>query len=137
MNEKSLLGRAGGVNGPRPAPRPAAAAGPRPKSPRPGLPPMRPPDKLRNPSTLSLKKSVRISRFDVAPPWEWPTSQKALILIFFSFACAYTILTMFWRYVSSASAFQTCDGGFELGTILDVGVATTRRYLSLKSISGK
>src|SRR5277367_3484127 len=98
MNEKLLLGRAGGVAGPRAAPRAGAVAdvaggvAARPPrapliSPRPGLPPMRPPDKLRNPSTLSLKNSVRIRRLEVAPPCECPTSQNALILMFFSFAC--------------------------------------------------
>src|SRR5438105_34568 len=46
---------------------------------RPGLPPRRPPERLSQPSTLSLKKSVRTIRFEVMPPCEWPTSQKALI----------------------------------------------------------
>src|SRR5579864_1915394 len=75
MNEKSLAGNAGAAINPglpaRPPPDanpPPGPAGPRPKSPWPGLPPIRPPDKLRNPSTLSLKKLVRISRLDVAPP---------------------------------------------------------------------
>src|SRR5437660_10525778 len=33
-----------------------------------GLPPKRPPDKLSQPSTLALKKSVRTNRFEVNPP---------------------------------------------------------------------
>src|SRR5215471_7556390 len=39
--------------------------------------PMRPPDRLSHPSTLSLKKSVQTRRLDVMPPWEWPASQNA------------------------------------------------------------
>src|SRR5262245_33032996 len=67
---------------------------------RPGLPPIRPPDRLRKPSALSLKKSVRMSRLEVAPPCEWPASQKALT---FSLPiCSTTKLTMFCRYSSSA-----------------------------------
>src|SRR5581483_5882423 len=46
---------------------------------RPGLPPNRPPDKLSQPSTLSLKKSVRTIRLEVIPPCECPTNQKALM----------------------------------------------------------
>ena len=41
--------------------------------------PMRPPDRLSQPSTFSLKKSVQTIRFEVMPPCEWPTSQKALM----------------------------------------------------------
>src|SRR5262245_38579395 len=41
--------------------------------------PMRPPDRLSQPSTLSLKKSVQTMRFDVMPPCECPTSQNDLI----------------------------------------------------------
>src|SRR5262245_15614402 len=87
--------------------------------PRPGFPPIRPPDRLRKPSTLSLKQSVRMSRLEVAPPCEWPASQKALM---FSLpTCSTTKLTMFFKYSSSASV-HTLVGEF--------GVATTRRYLS-------
>src|SRR5882757_9309959 len=46
---------------------------------RPGLPPKRPPERLSQPSTFSLKKSVRTIRLEVMPPCEWPTSQKALM----------------------------------------------------------
>ena len=41
--------------------------------------PMRPPDRLSQPSTLSLKKSLQTIRFDVMPPCECPTSQNDLI----------------------------------------------------------
>src|SRR5215510_14391648 len=86
---------------------------------RPGFPPKRPPERLSHPSTLSLKKSARTSRLEVMPPWEWPTSQKALT---FSLPiCSTTKLTMFFKYSSSASV-HTLVGEF--------GVATTRRYLS-------
>src|SRR6478735_5777410 len=119
MNEKSLAGNpvAGGVN-PGPA-RPAPGAAPRPaapdgpaipvKLPRPGLLPRRPPDRLSQPSTLSLKKSVRTIRFEVMPPCEWPTSQKALTLSLP--ICATTDSTMLCRYSSSASD-QTVVGEF-------------------------
>ncbi len=87
---------------------------------RPGLPPRRPPDRLSQPSTFSLKKSVRTIRLEVIPPCECPTSQKALM---FSLPiCSMTKLTMFCRYSSSASDHDLV-GAF--------GVAMTRRYLSL------
>src|SRR5439155_24982342 len=87
---------------------------------RAGFPPRRPPDRLSQPSTLSLKKSVRTIRFEVMPPCECPTSQKALM---FSLPiCSMTKLTMFCRYSSSA-ADHARVGAF--------GVAMTRRYLSL------
>jgi hypothetical protein len=44
-----------------------------------GVGPRRPPERLSQPSTLPLKKSVRRIRLEVMPPCEWPTSQKALI----------------------------------------------------------
>src|SRR5450631_1564111 len=129
MKEKSLDGNpvAGGVS-PGPAARPAPGAAPRPpaapggpaipaKLPRPGLLPRRPPDRLSQPSTLSLKYSVRTMRFDVLPPCEWPTSQNA-----FTFSlpiCATTVSTMLCRYSSSGSD-QTVVGEF--------GVAITSRY---------
>src|SRR5579863_3268036 len=47
-----------------------------------GVGPSRPPDKLSQPSTRALKKSVRTSRFDVMPPCECPTNQNALMLFF-------------------------------------------------------
>src|SRR5215208_1549019 len=97
----------------------AARGGPK-LAARPGLPPKRPPDKLSQPSTLSLKKSVRKSRFDVMPPCECPTSQKALM---FSLPiCPTTELTMFCRYSSSAA---------DHALVGEFGVAMTRRYLSL------
>src|SRR5579871_2204121 len=68
---------------------------------RPGKPPNRPPERLSQPSTLSLKKSVRMIRFDVSPPWEWPTSQNALI--FCRPIWSMMVLTMLCRYSSSAS----------------------------------
>src|SRR6266436_6552805 len=68
---------------------------------RPGFPPRRPPDRLSQPSTLSLKKSVRTIRLEVMPPCECPTSQKALM--FPLPICSMTKLTMFFRYSSSAS----------------------------------
>src|SRR5262249_31421145 len=87
---------------------------------RPGSPPIRPPERLSQPSTLSLKKGVRTSRLEVKPPWEWPTSQKALM---FSLPIWLTTkVTMFCRYSSSASD-QMRVGEF--------GVAITSRYLSL------
>src|SRR5262245_49038246 len=87
---------------------------------RPGLPPRRPPDRLSQPSTLSLKKSVRIRRLEVMPPCECPTSQNALM---FSLPiCSMMKFTMFCRYSSSA-ADHTRVGEF--------GVAMTRWYLSL------
>src|SRR5258708_1477349 len=87
---------------------------------RPGLPPRRPPDRLSQPSTLSLKNGVRTMRFEVRPPCECPTSQKALM---FSLPIwPITVLTMFCRYSSSASD-QTRVG--------ELGVAMTRRYLFL------
>src|SRR5437588_285467 len=46
---------------------------------RPGLLPKRPPERLSQPSTFSLQKSVRTIRLEVMPPCEWPTSQNALI----------------------------------------------------------
>ena len=59
------------------------------------------------------------SRFEVMPPWECPTSQKALM---FSLPIwSTTKLTMFCRYSSSA-ADQVLVGEF--------GVAITRRYRS-------
>src|SRR5262245_50047745 len=95
---------AGGAGGPALAARCAA-------------PPTRPPDKLKNPSTFVLKKSVHTRRLDVAPPCEWPTSQNALM--FWRPNCSITELTMFCRYWSS-SAVQTRRG--------ENGVATTKRY---------
>src|SRR5438045_3791010 len=56
----------------------AARGGPK-LPPRPGFPPRRPPERLNHPSTFSLKKSVRMIRFDVMPPCECPTSQNALM----------------------------------------------------------
>src|SRR6185436_18292873 len=44
-----------------------------------GFPPRRPPDRLSQPSTLSLKKSVRRIRLEVMPPCECPANQKALM----------------------------------------------------------
>ena len=41
--------------------------------------PMRPPDRLSQPSTLSLKKSLQTMRFEVMPPCECPASQNDLI----------------------------------------------------------
>src|SRR5262245_8888365 len=127
MNEKSADGSsrrfAAGAR-PRPAgaaPRPAVDAGiTEAKFPRPGLPPRRPPDRLSHPSTMFLKKSVRMMRFDVRPPCEWPASQKALM--FARPICSTTDVTMFCRYSSSASD-QVRVGEF--------GVAMTRRYVSL------
>src|SRR5207247_5047662 len=87
-------------------------------APRPGFPPRRPPDRLSQPSTLSLKKSVRTIRFEVMPPCEWPTNQKALMFSFPS--CSMTKLTMFCKYSSSATDHVRV-GAF--------GVAMTRRYL--------
>src|SRR5688572_32974318 len=80
MCEKSHVGGGGGVSAPagRPggaAPRPAAAApdtGGTPKlAARPAWPPTRPPERLRNPSTFVLNKSVQTIRVDVSPPCEW------------------------------------------------------------------
>src|SRR5262245_22747770 len=86
---------------------------------RPGFPPKRPPERLSHPSTLSLKKSVRTSRLEVIPPCEWPTSQNALM---FSLpTCSTTKLTTVVEYSSSTSV-HTLVG--------ELGVATTRRYLS-------
>src|SRR6476646_9193677 len=86
---------------------------------RPALPPKRPPDRLSHPSTLSRKKGVRTRRFDVRPPCEWPTSQKALI---FSLPiCSTREVTMFCRY-SSSVADHVLVG--------ELGVAITSRYLS-------
>src|SRR4029079_9641570 len=48
-------------------------------APRPGLPPRRPPERLSQPSTLSLKKSVRTIRLEVIPTCECPTIQNALM----------------------------------------------------------
>src|SRR5438034_8557906 len=45
-----------------------------------GEPPTRPPERLKNPSTFVLKKSVQTRRLEVAPPCEWPASQNALML---------------------------------------------------------
>src|SRR5215469_8042780 len=93
---------------------------------RAGCPPNRPPDKLSQPSTRSLKKGVRTNRFEVRPPCECPTSQNALM---FSFPiCPTTDVTMFCRYSSSAS---------DQNRVGELGVAITRRYLSLKSRIGK
>src|SRR5262245_18547990 len=87
---------------------------------RPGFPPRRPPDRLSQPSTLSLKKSVRTRRLEVMPPCECPTSQNALM---FSLPiCSMMKFTMFCRYSSSAADHDRV-GAF--------GVAMTRRYLSL------
>src|SRR6185436_5899593 len=85
---------------------------------RPGFPPRRPPDRLSQPSTLSLKKSVRTIRLEVMPPCECPTSQKALMLSLP--ICSITKLTMFCKYSSSAADHDRV-GAF--------GVAMTRRYL--------
>ena len=41
--------------------------------------PRRPPERLSQPSTRSLKKSVRTMRLEVMPPCECPASQKALM----------------------------------------------------------
>src|SRR5260370_12674882 len=87
---------------------------------RPGLPPKRPPERLSQPSTFSLKKSVRTIRLEVMPPCEWPTNQKALMFSLPTWS--YTRLTMFCRYSSSVCA-QNLVGEF--------GVAMTRRYFSL------
>src|SRR5262245_51930483 len=140
MNEKSAAGgsrkaaiadaigllaaAAPGRAAPAGAPVGAVAPGPAPVgakvAPRPGLPPRRPPDRLSQPSTLTLKKSVRTIRLEVMPPCECPTSQKALM---FSLPiCSITKLTMLCKYSSSASV-HTLVGEF--------GVAMTRRYLSL------
>jgi hypothetical protein len=78
MNEKSAPGSsrrsaaaAANAEAPGAGAAPAAAARGGPKlAARPGLPPRRPPDRLSQPSTLSLKKSVRTIRFEVMPPWE-------------------------------------------------------------------
>src|SRR5436190_3253913 len=98
------------------APGAAARGGPQ-LGERPGFPPKRPPDRLSQPSTLSLKKSVRTIRLEVMPPCEWPTNQKALM---FSLPiCSMTKFTILCRYSSSVSV-HTCVGEF--------GVATTKRY---------
>src|SRR5215470_1823660 len=68
---------------------------------RPGFPPKRPPERLSQPSTLSLKKSVRTIRLEVMPPCEWPASQNALMFSLPS--CSMTKLTMLCKYSSSAS----------------------------------
>src|SRR6202171_1532352 len=79
MNEKSAAG------GSRNAASAAAIAGLAAAAPegakvaeRAGFPPRRPPDRLSQPSTLFLKKSVRTIRLEVRPPCECPTSQNAL-----------------------------------------------------------
>ena len=41
--------------------------------------PSRPPLRLTQPSTRSAKNGVFSSLWEVMPPWEWPTSQKARI----------------------------------------------------------
>ena len=41
--------------------------------------PMRPPERLSHPSTLSLKYGVHTRRLEVIPPCECPASQKALM----------------------------------------------------------
>src|SRR5215472_264914 len=87
---------------------------------RPGGPPNRPPDRLSQPSTRSLKKGVRTKRFEVSPPCECPTNQKALM---FSFPIwPTTEFTMFCRYSSSTS---------DQNRVGELGVAITSRYLSL------
>jgi hypothetical protein len=73
-----------------------------------------------------LKKSVRSRRFDVMPPCEWPTSQKAFTLARPS--SDVTASTMFCRYSSSA---------VDHARVGELGVAITSRYLSLKSRIGK
>src|SRR5262252_4307115 len=129
MNEKSAVGGSRkaaiavaillGVTPAGVAPGVAVRGGPQ-LGARPGCPPNRPPDRLSHPSTLSLKKSVLTIRLEVIPPWECPTSQKALI---FSLPiCSTTEVTMFCRY-SSSTLDQTLVG--------ELGVAMTRRYLSL------
>src|SRR5687768_17188142 len=88
MWEKSQVGGGGGVSAPagspaggaapRPAAAPAAAGTANPEA-RPAWPPTRPPDMLRKPSTLVLKKSLQMIRVDVRPPCECPASQNALM----------------------------------------------------------
>src|SRR6185503_17374835 len=89
-------------------------------APRPGLPPIREPDRLRNPSTLSLKKSVRTILLDVMPPCECPTSQNALMFSLPTWSMME--VTMFCKYSSSAAAHARVG---------ELGVAMTSRYLSL------
>ena len=43
---------------------------------RPACPPTRPPERLRKPSTLLLKKSLQTMRVEVRPPCECPASQR-------------------------------------------------------------
>src|SRR5262249_2209610 len=62
---------------------------------RPGFPPNRPPDKLSQPSTRSLKKSVRTIRFEVKPPCECPANKK--VWIFSLPFCSTTELMIFCR----------------------------------------
>src|SRR5436305_6960266 len=100
-----------------PACAPAGAVGAK-VAERPGFPHRRPPDKLSQPSTLSLKKSVRTIRLEVMPPCECPTNQKALMFSWPS--CSMTKLTMLCKYSSSAS---------DHARVGEFGVATTRRYL--------
>src|SRR5260370_38697181 len=110
MNEKSVGGgpRKAAIAAATPdvagvaagAVRAAAGGGPQ-VGDRPGCPPRRPPDRLSQPSTLSLKKAVRTSRLEVKPPCECPTSQKALMLSLPIWLT--TEVTMFCRYSPSAS----------------------------------
>jgi len=77
MKEKSASGNpAGGPVNPGGGPAGRALPG-RPALAARSAGPKRPPDRLSQPSTRSAKKGVRRSRFEVIPPWEWPTSQKA------------------------------------------------------------
>src|SRR5688572_11437217 len=104
MNEKSQAGGGGGViaaggtaGGAAPRPVvvvPRAAGTPNPDA-RPAWPPTRPPDRLRNPSTLEPKNGLHTIRVDVSPPWEWPASQNALMLL--RPICSMSEDTMFWR----------------------------------------
>ena len=82
MNEMSHAGWAA-TPGRGALPPPGGAAGgplgPK-KSGEIGAGPIRPPDRLSHPSTLSLKKSLHTTRLDVMPPCEWPASQNAFTL---------------------------------------------------------
>src|SRR5262249_35087041 len=92
----------------------------------PGGPPNRPPANLSRPSPRPWKKAGPPNRFEVSPPCECPTSQKALM---FSFPIwPTTEVTMFCKYSSSAS---------DQNRVGELGVAITSRYLSLKSRIGK
>ena len=77
-------------------------------------------------------------RLEVMPPWEWPASQKALMVSRPNCSNTRSVIACRWASSSAACHMRMAGAPGKIEAVLAaVGVAITRRYFSLKSKAGK